>query len=168
MDSNTTVRRVHHVVFLSPGSFTSECSSREIPSWDPALACEMSTQIVERYGARPYAFYFTTSIAAPDVPDGLGGSLRVEPREIERSGLYHLGGQILTVEDAERERGERSVLASNMRNNWPLVVETRNSFRHNAPFAVRDVIVNVKGEIVERGDTPERIAYRARFIAPIG
>ena len=165
--------RVHHVTFLSPGVFVSESTSREVPSWDTALACEMSTQIVERHNARPYAFYFTTSITAPDVPDGMGGTLKVEAREVERSGLHFLGGRVIDVETVEREEASgsaqrhyhaSSVLAFNMRHNWPLVCETRNGYRHASPFGVRDVIVDPSGNVIERGDTPERIAYRARIL----
>lgn len=154
---------VHRVTFLSPGSFVSEQTSRPVLLWDIPAACEAATDVTERHGARPYGFYFTTYVTAPDVPDGMGGTLKVEARETERSGMHFLGGSILTVEDVERRADPKdAILLSNMRgNDMALVCEVRNGFRSTHPFGARDVTVNAKGEIVERGDTAERIAIRA-------
>lgn len=154
---------IHRVIFYSPGTFVSEQSSREIASWDTATACEMASGITERYGARPYAFAFVTHVTAPDVPDGQGGTLKVQPRETARSGMHFIDGKVLTVEDIEaRHDPKDSILLSNMRGSFPIVVETVNGYRSTHPFEERDITVNVSGAIVERGDTAERIAYRAQ------
>lgn len=50
----------HFVTFFSPGTFVSETSEKPIDSWDVDTAVEMSTQILERHGARPYGFRFST------------------------------------------------------------------------------------------------------------
>lgn len=158
--------RKHYVTFLSPGTFVSEQTTREIARWDPAVAAEMSCAIVERYNARPYAFYFSTMLSADPVPDGEGGTLRVEGKEVGRSGLHHLGGEIVTIEDVEARCDPKdSILLSNMRYTCPIVVDNRNSWRSTHPFEEQDVLIDASGKIVERGDTPERIAYRAKFAA---
>lgn len=154
---------VHHVTFYSPGTFVSETTSRPIASWDAAAACEMATSIFERYNARPYAFAFSTSITAPPVPDGQGGTLNVQPRETARSGLHFLDGSVLTIEDvAARSDPKDDILLSNMRGGMPIVVESINGWRSVHPFGAGDVVVNASGRVTERGDSPERIAYRAK------
>lgn len=49
-----------YVVFCSPGSFVHETSTKEIDSWDVRKAVEMATEITERYGSKPFGFYFRT------------------------------------------------------------------------------------------------------------
>lgn len=157
--------RIHTVTFLSPGTFVSEETTRPIGSWDAAAASEMAAGIVERHGARPYAFYFSTLLTARDVPDGMGGLLRVEPRVLERSGLHFLGGEVLTLAEVEeRNDPAEETLRSNMRWNWPIVCETKNGFRHIAPFSEKDMVVDASGQITQRGDVESRIAYRAAVL----
>jgi len=50
----------HFVTFYSPGTFVSEESSLPIDAWDVDKAKEMAHDVVERYGATPYGFRFTT------------------------------------------------------------------------------------------------------------
>lgn len=152
----------HTVTFLSPGTFMSESTTRPLDSWDTAVACEMATGIVERYNARPYAFYFTTSVTAPDVPDGMGGFLKVQPRQTARSGMHFLGGTALTVNDVIARRSEKDdILISNMRNNWPVVVESINGYLSVHPLESLDVIVDAAGKVAIRGDDPVYEALRA-------
>ncbi len=159
MNASTIVS--HRVTFLSPGTFVAEQSSCPADSWDVAAAVNKSADVVERYGAKPYAFYFTTSLSAPDVPDGLGGFLKVEARETARSGLHFLGGTVLTVADVEARNDPREeILLSNMRGNRWVVVENVNSWKSVNPFGERDVVVDSLGAIVARGDAPEYVALR--------
>lgn len=44
------------VTFLSPGTFASEATNKDIESWDVSLAMDMAKNIVERHGAKPYGF----------------------------------------------------------------------------------------------------------------
>lgn len=158
--------RKDFVTFLSPGTFVHEQTTKPIDKWDIPAACEMSTSIVERYGARPFCFYFTTVLTAEPVPDGEGGTLEVCPKEVARSGTHFLGGTVLTIHDVEaRARPGDEILASNMRFNWPVVVETSNGFRSVNPFVQDDVIVDAAGHIVERGDTPERVRMRSSVLS---
>lgn len=50
----------HFVKFYSAGSFVAEETVKEIDSWDVNKAIEMSKDITERYGAKPYGFRFIT------------------------------------------------------------------------------------------------------------
>ena len=50
----------HYVTFISPGTFVSESTTKEVDSWDVKTAFEMSKTISERYNATPYAFSFFT------------------------------------------------------------------------------------------------------------
>jgi hypothetical protein len=160
MNASTIVS--HRVTFLSPGTFFAEQTSKPVESWDVKAAAGLSSDVVERYGAKPYAFYFTTSITAPDVPDGMGGFLKVEPRETERSGLHFLGGTVLTLADVEaRNDPKDSILISNMRCNRCVVVENTNSYKSVNPFGENDVIVDGAGDVTVRGDAPEYVAVRA-------
>ena len=157
-----TAMKVYRVRFYSPGTFFAEESSREIDSWDTAKACEIANGIKERYEARPYAFRFETYLTSKPVPDGEGGMLDVQPKRVEESGLHFLGGMLRTYDEVVRDEPD-SILASNMRGNgyWIVCVNT-NSFISTIPFDETDVVVDASGAFVERGDSPERVAYRAR------
>lgn len=155
--------RKHYVTFYSPGTFVAESSTLEIDSWDTAKAVAMSETIVARYNARPYCFVFSTDIVVDDVPDGEGGTLKVEPKEVDRSGFYFLGGRLETYDDVVARNDEKeSILRSNMRNNehW-IVCINDNSYRSTVPFEEDSCIVNAHGMIVQRGDDPKLVAYRS-------
>ena len=74
----------HSVVFVSPGSFMSETSEKKISSWDVDEAVRMSKDIVERYGAKPFGFYFKSE----------GGFTKTETKT---SHMYYLGGKVETL-----------------------------------------------------------------------
>lgn len=46
----------HFVKFYSAGIFVAEETVKEIDCWDMDKAIEMSKDIAERYGAKPYGF----------------------------------------------------------------------------------------------------------------
>lgn len=157
-------KREEFVVFESPGTLFSESTSKPIARRDPALALRMSAEIVERYNARPYAFRFETRITADPVPDGEGGTLRVEPRTVDHSGRYFIGGRVETFNEVEaRADASESILLGNMRCNrmW-FIWRSTSGYRSTMEFAERDVMIGGAGEIVERGDSAAREAYRKR------
>ena len=159
--------RKHYVRYFSPGTFLSEESERPIYAWDVELAAQGARKVNERYGAKPYAFVFLAKLVGDPVPDGEGGVLQVEPKEVMRSGYYYLKGKLLTIEDIKARRNPtESILLSNMQaNGWPIVVETCNSYRSIQPFEERDFVIDAEGRILERGDDPRHVAYRERKIA---
>ena len=159
--------RKHKVTFYSPGTFMSESSSFDIDSWDTAKAVEMSEKIIERYNAKPYGFVFTTILVHEDVPDGEGGFLHVESKKVKESGIHFLGGRLETyTEVVNRNDPKEEILRSNMRGNeqWIVCINT-NSFRSTMPFDEEDCIVDAQGKVVERGNDPKYIAYRAEQLA---
>lgn len=158
-------RRQDFVTFLSPGTLFSEQTTKAIDGWSTYQAMLMSASVVERYGARPYAFYFTTCVVAEPIEDGEGGHLTVRPREVGRSGIFHINGRVLTFDElTARADPSDANLILNMACSIPIVVQTFNSFRHTSEFREGDVCVNDKGEVTERGDTAERCAYRAAMM----
>lgn len=129
--------RRHFVHFYSPGTFFNEETTKEIDSWDIEKACYTAHGITERYGATPYGFSFSTSERGPQ---------DWEPHEIARSGIYYLGGCILTLEFIKgRNDPNDRILISNMEGNgWSRVIENRNSWKCVRPFAKDDVLLDWK------------------------
>jgi hypothetical protein len=155
--------RKHQVTFYSHGTFVSESSTYDIDNWDTVKAVELAEKVMERYGAKPYGFVFETLITAQDVPDGEGGTLRVEPRRVDRSGIYFLGGKLETYDDVlARNDDKENILRDNMRYNehWIVCINT-NSWRSTIPFEEDSCIVDAAGKIIASGASPKHVAYRA-------
>lgn len=153
--------RKHYVTFLSPGTLFNETTMKPIDAWNPAIATAMAETILERYNAKPYAFVFSTVISAPPVVVE-GETLVVKEKQIAESGRFFLGGKVESFDDVDlRAAPNESILRSNMRGNgyWYVITNT-NSFKSTQPFDETDVVVDAAGAIVERGDSPERLAYR--------
>lgn len=154
-------RKQEFVVFYSPGSFFDESSSRPIDSRDTKLAMQMAAEIVE---SKPYGFRFETRIVADPIPDGQGGTLKVESKVIDETGTYFISGALETADDVEaRNDPKEDILRSNMRS-YPIVCAIHNGYGYRSvqPFEEQNVLVNAAGEIVERGDDPKWVAYRAK------
>jgi len=127
----------HFVTFLSPGTLVAESTTKEIDSWDVDRAVEMSAKIKERYGATPYGFYFTTRARGPE---------DFESREVNKSGIYYLGGEVLTLADIEAQNDPKNdILISNMRGNgWDRIVINNNSYKWAQPLQKTDVVLDIK------------------------
>lgn len=126
----------HFVIFFSPGTFVAEQSRQRIDSWDTDKAVQMSKGIKERHGALPYGFCFTTRERKDD---------ELDSREIKRSGVYYLGGKVLTLEDVKaRNDPKDKILISNMEGNkWDKIVINDNSWRWIQPLEADDVVLSV-------------------------
>ena len=126
----------HFVIFFSPGTFVAEQSSKPIDSWDKDKAIEMSKDIKERHGALPYGFCFTTRERNDD---------ELDSRETKRSGIYYLGGKILTLEDvkARNDPNDRTLISNMKGNKWEKVVVNDNSWRWTQPLEKDDVVLDV-------------------------
>ncbi len=161
------IRRQEYAVFYSPGTMFAEQTSRPIENRDLRAAVAIGETIVERYSARPYGFRFETRIVADPIPDGVGGTLAVASKTIDTSGLHFLGGRLETIDDvAARADKREETLLWNMRvNDHPIVCITENGFRSTQPFGATECIVDAAGEIVERGDDPRHVTYRAHVAA---
>jgi len=128
--------RQNFVVFFSPGTLVAEQSTKLINSWDIDKAIELSKDIKERYGALPYGFCFTTRERKDD---------ELDSREVKRSSMYFLGGDILTLEDIKRRNDPKDgILISNMKNNkWHKIVVNNNSWQWIQPLEKGDVVLTV-------------------------
>ena len=124
----------HFVTFLSPGTFVAEQTTKEIDAWDVDQAIEMSRSISERYGAKPYGFYFTTRSRADD---------ELDSRVTERSGTYYLGGKIETIDDvrARNDPSERILLSNMECNGWNRIIVNTNSWKVTQPFGDGDTLL---------------------------
>jgi hypothetical protein len=124
----------HFVTFLSPGTFFNEESIKEIDSWNVNKALEMSKEITERHGAKPYAFYFTTRTREDNEFDS---------KETAYSNRYYLGGKIETIKEIEeRNDPNEKILLLNMRsNNWDRVIININSWKITQPLEKDDIVL---------------------------
>lgn len=160
-------KKKHTVTFLSPGTFVSESTTKDIDSWDTKEAVKMAEKIMERHGAKPYGFQFETWKTHDPVSDGEGGFLKVQSKLEASSGIYFLGGKLETYDDVvARNLDSENILRSNMRGNeyW-IVCITTNSYKHTGAFNEKDRVVDASGVIVEAGDDPKWIKYREEQLA---
>ncbi len=128
----------HFVTFYSPGTLLSEQTRKPIEKWDTDVAIEMSKTINERHWwATPYGFRFTTRGRGPDDLDS---------KEIDRSGMYFLGGRVETLEQV-RQRADpaEQILLSNMESNgWArIVVDAGRSWGMKQPLQKGDMVLVV-------------------------
>jgi hypothetical protein len=133
----------HFVTFLSPGTFVFEQTTQEIESWNVREAFERSRSVVERYDARPFAFYFTTRRR---------GEGDLDSKEVARSGRYYLGGTVETLDEVvARNDPKDEILRSNMRaNGIERVITTSTPWRSTNPLQAGDVVLDDAGAVVER------------------
>ncbi len=145
--SNNPVVSQHFVTFLSPGTFVAEDRTLPIDSWDVDRAQAMASEIVERYNARPYGFYFTTRGRGPKDLDS---------KQLKRSGTYFLGGTVRTVEQvrADAKPDERILLANMTGNGYSRVIENRNSWRWTQPLDDKDVVLPQPAWATQHEDRP--------------
>jgi len=95
----------------------------------------MSKKITERYGAKPFAFVFSTRER---------GDKDLDSKTIKTSGRYFLGGKVLTLADVEKQMPKETILISNMRcNGIKKVVVNDNSWRSIQPLEPKDVVLDV-------------------------
>lgn len=128
-------RKEHFVTFLSPGTFVAESSTKWIKYWDTDEAVEMASYIVERYGARPYAFYFTTKGRTEE---------ELDSSEIDRSRMFYLGGTIKTLAEValeEIDNEKPSILLQNMRGNKIDRVIVNEWGNWTMPLTDKDVVL---------------------------
>ncbi len=131
----TSTRRERRVTYYLPGTFFAEDTTRRIGD---------GPDIVQRAAAGApagaFCFVLSTVLAADPVPDGEGGTLRVQPKTVETTGRYYLGGDILDRDGVAALDGDHRILLSNMDGNgWPRVVRTR--FGNFQPFEAGDVVL---------------------------
>ena len=125
----------HFVTFYSPGTLMSEVSVKPIDAWDVEAATEMARSIMERHGATPYGFRFTTRSRGDDDLDS---------KVSKTSPTYFLGGRIETLEEVEaRDDPNEKILRFNMRSNgWSRIVVNDNSWRVTQPLEDGDVVLD--------------------------
>lgn len=124
------------VTFYSPGSFCAETTTLPISGWNEEEAIELSKDIVERYGAKPYRFQFTTRGREDD---------ELDSRIIAESGMYYINGVVKTLADVEADPIRNRTLISNMKTfKCDRVVETYSPYRWVQFFEEGDKVVEVK------------------------
>ncbi len=126
----------HFVVFASPGTFVSETTVKPVDSWDVDKAVEMAKDVLQRYNARPYGFYFETRTRGPEDLDS---------KVTATSPLYYLGGRVETRAQVEaRNDPKEAILLTNMRaNDVDRIIINENSWRFTAALKPTDVVLDV-------------------------
>lgn len=128
----------HFVTFLSPGTFVAEDSTKPIDSWDVTKAQKMGKSVEERYGAIPYAFYFTTRKRGKDDLDS---------KVAKRSSTYYLPHcKVETLADVKmRNDPKESILRQNMEcNGWNRIVTTTKGWKWTQPLEKNDVLLEAE------------------------
>lgn len=125
----------HFIEFYSPGTFISETNQVPCKAWDIEEAKQIATSTMQRHGARPFGFRFVTYERSDDELNAHRG---------KSSGLYYLGGQILTLEEIEaRGDPQDEILLRNMRiRGIAKIVENRNSYLFTGPLEEGDEVLD--------------------------
>jgi hypothetical protein len=133
----------HRVTYYCPGTFVDETETREVASWDVRAATMVALTVDARYGARPYAFRFTTLDAPAPIMRG-GRAFKADPVQVAESPMHFLGARLLALSDlhrlADEDDGRYGVIYKNAEHfGWAGVAETCTPFLHFAPFKDGDV-----------------------------
>lgn len=124
------MKTAHFVTFFSPGTFVHETTTRPIDSWDIETAKVMADSIVERYGATPFGFQFTTRSR---------GDEDLDSKISATSPMYFLGGTVEALAEVKaRATDNDRILISNMEGNgWDRVVTNTNCGSASSRFDIR-------------------------------
>lgn len=127
--------KANFVTFLSPGTFVHETSTKRIETWDVEQAKAMAKDIVERHGATPFAFYFTTRSR---------GETDLDSKQTAQSCTYYLGGRIETLEEVKaRNLPDERILRSNMEcNGYARIIVNTNLWKVTQPLRDDDVVLD--------------------------
>jgi hypothetical protein len=131
------IMKKHFVKFFSPGTIVAETTDKEIKEWDTNEALRMSKDIKERYGARPYGFYFYTKERKEN---------ELDSKITKKSGIFYIGGIIKTLEEVKNENLESNrILISNMEiNGYDRIIEVNSSYSWTMPFRKDDTLLELK------------------------
>lgn len=137
-----TEMKKHFVTFYSPGTFVAEYSEKPIESWNVQKAVKMARKIVERHGATPYGFRFSTRERTED---------ELDSKVTKTSGMYYLGGKILTLDDVKARKDPKdAILISNMEGNGiKKIIENCNSWKWTDAFHKEDKLLKFEVERVK-------------------
>ena len=124
----------HFVEFLSPGTFVSEVTQKDIDKWDVDVATEMVAKIKERHGATPYGFRFITRSRKAN---------ELDSKITKTSGVYYLGGNVLTLEDvkARKDPKDKTLIWNMEVNKIERVIENTNSWKVTMPLNKDDTVL---------------------------
>lgn len=129
----------HFVTFFSPGTFVAETTTEPIDSWNPAAALLRARQIIERHGASPYGFRFTTRTRT---------DADLDSKVSATSPMYYFGVKIETLAEVQAREPD-SILAQNMRiNRIALIVTTTGGYRSAAQLKPEDIVLDDAGQPV--------------------
>ena len=125
----------HFVTFLSRGTFFHEETTKPIDSWDVEAAAKMASEITERYNAKPFGFYFSTSRREDD---------ELDSKRVAKSARYYLGGRIETLAEvkARNDPSERILIVNMENNNRERIIVNTNSWKVTQPLEADDVVLD--------------------------
>ena len=126
----------HFVTFYSPGTFVAESDTLPIDDWDVDAAVKLSKDIVQRYGARPYGFYFSTRARTDD---------ELDSKVVAKSCMYYLGGKVETLAEIEAraDPDERTLLLNMKGNKFEKVIRTTEGWQWTQPLRDGDVVLEI-------------------------
>ena len=125
----------HFVTFKSPGMATAEHTTKEIDAWDTLKAVEMAYDVLERHGAKPYGFHFSTRARTAQ---------ELDSKTIAKSGTYFMGGKIKTLQEVIADPINNKTLIANMKgNHWDQVVTVTKGYEWTSPILKDDAVLDM-------------------------
>lgn len=152
----------YSVTYYSPGTLFSEQDNYDFDDFDLKKFINKAKNIKQRYGASPYGFSYQKLKTPLNPPKLEGFKVNVEPKTLEKSGMFYITGDIIFSKDLVGN--DERILRGNLENNYDGIgIVNRNSYKFHAGFNEKDCIINWDGVITRRGNDKDLADYRKKI-----
>ena len=128
----------HFVTFYSPGTIMTETTERSIDTWNITKAMALAKSILERHGAWPYGFRFTTRART---------TKKLDSKVVNTSACHFINCRLRTRAQVDKDNlPDEEILRANLhQNKITHIAQTIMGWRSSLPLRPGDTIWNADG-----------------------